>query len=112
MNTRERMRQSNKKAVKWLLENGYDEVWLKAHTKFSDLVYSNFGNYKALDIFNLWDGIAITQEDGVFFIQIKTNSWAKEQPIIDWCTKYKAKALSINVKRYKEEWNVMVRRYD
>jgi len=40
MNPRQRMRASNRKAVLWLLENGYDDIWLKAHTKRLDLIYA------------------------------------------------------------------------
>lgn len=104
------MRISNGHAVKYLLSNGFHEVWLKAHTKFSDIVYSMLSNYKALDLFNLWDGIAL-HEHGVYFIQIKTNAWAKEEPIIQWCDKYHAMGLSINVKYEDNKPTVLVKSY-
>jgi len=108
------MRVSNRKAISYLMnKRDFDQVWLKAHTKFHDLVYSTEGNYKALDIFNLWDGIGL-HDNSVYFLQLKTNAWPKEQPIIDWCTKYNAKAMAINVKLINdepEEWDVWIREY-
>ena len=109
------MRISNTLARKYLLSLGYNEVWLKPHTKFHDTVYTFTGeNYKALDLFNLWDGIAL-HDTGVFFIQIKTNAWPKEQPIVDWCNKYKARGLAINVKAdklNKDEYKCHMRVYE
>lgn len=105
------MRISNGKAIAWLLKNGYNSVYLKAHTKWNDTVYCIDGNYKALDLFNLWDGIVLS--DKVWFVQIKTNAWAKEKPIIQWCKKYKANGMIINVKlNNNDDWNVMVRKYE
>jgi hypothetical protein len=112
MNSRERMRISNKKAYDHLLKVGYTEVWLKAHTKFHDIVHCLEGKtYKALDLFNLWDGIVLTNDDH-YFVQIKTNAWPKEQPMIDWCAKHNAKALAINVKLIRDDWQVLMRKYE
>ena len=41
----------------WLLKNGYDEIWLKAHGRRQDLVYNRGEWYRALDLWNLFDGI-------------------------------------------------------
>ncbi len=104
------MRISNGKAIHYLLNNGYDEVYLKAHTKFSDTVYTTNGKYKALDLFNLWDGIAL-REKQIVFVQIKTNAWPKEKPIIDWCKKYNAVGMAINVKLINDSWFIFKREY-
>ena len=114
MNTRERMRFSNRKAVLWLLENGYDEIWLKAHTKRQDLVYNIGDWYRALDLWNLFDGICFDNEGNLILIQIKTNAWAAKKPIIDWL-KHKKNliVLVINVKRKsKRTWEVLTRQYE
>lgn len=112
MNTRERMRISNKLAREHLLRIGFEQIWLKSHTKFHDKIYINDGtNYNALDLFNLWDGIAL-REDGVWFLQIKTNAWAKDDPLTQWCTKYNAKGLNINVKLINNEYQVLMRYYE
>ena len=61
MNPRQRMRASNRKSVMWLLKNGYDEIWLKSHTRRTDLVYTVGEWYRALDLWNLFDGIWIRE---------------------------------------------------
>ena len=57
LHTRQRMRSSNRKAVLWLLKNGYDDIWLKPHGRRHDLVYNTGEWYRALDLWNLFDGI-------------------------------------------------------
>lgn len=104
------MRISNKKAYDHLLKIGYEEVWLKAHTKFHDTVHCIGRTYKALDLFNLWDGIALTKDDHIF-VQIKTNAWPKEEPMIDWCKKHNANGMAINVKLINDDWQVLIRYY-
>ena len=112
MNPRERMRASNRKAVLWLLKNGYDDIWLKAHGRRHDLVYTTGEWYRALDLWNLFDGICIDEGGNVVFIQIKTNAWATEQPIFDFMRdKKNMKVLSINVYKKKGRWDVKVRAY-
>lgn len=108
------MRQTNRRTISYLLkELKFEEVWLKAHTKFHDTVYTSHEKYKALDLFNLWDGIGLRQ-DNIYFLQLKTNAWPKEQPMIDWCTKYNAKAMAINVKVKSDDppkYDVLIREY-
>ena len=53
MHNRQRMRFSNRKAVLWLLKNGYDDVWLKPHTKRTDLTYTQGEWYRVIDLWNL-----------------------------------------------------------
>jgi hypothetical protein len=57
------MRASNRKSVMWLLKNGYDEIWLKSHTRRSDLVYTVGEWYRALDLWNLFDGICFDHDN-------------------------------------------------
>ena len=113
MNPRERMRQSNRKAVMWLLKNNYDEIWLKPHTRRADLVYTRGEWYRALDLWNLFDGICFDDNDNVVFIQIKTNAWAPEKPLISFANTHKSvRVMSINVKQNKEKkWEVLYREY-
>ena len=113
MNSRQRMRFSNRKAVNWLLENGYDDIWLKAHTKRTDLVYTLGEWYRALDLWNLFDGICFDKGGNLILLQIKTNAWAKEQPFIDFLSNKKhLKILSINVKGKNRKWEVKTRDYE
>ena len=105
------MRVSNRKAVLWLLENGYDDIWLKPHGRRHDLVYNTGEWYRALDLWNLFDGICFDREGNLVLLQIKTNAWAKEQPIKDFLSdKNNLIALSINVK-YGKKWTINIREY-
>ena len=105
MNTRQRMRFSNRKAVLWLLENGYDEIWLKPHIRRSDLVYTVGEWYRALDLWNLFDGICFDADGNIVLIQIKPTAWASASPINDWLKdKNKLIVLVINVKGKGKKW--------
>ena len=100
MHVRERMRYSNKLAVAWMLANDFDQIWLKRHVRRHDFHYTQKGNYVALDLWNLFDGICWYRGRTVY-IQIKTNGWADEKAIMAWL---EAKAsntivLVINVKK-------------
>ena len=105
------MRISNRKAVLHLLENGYDDIWLKPHGRRHDLVYNTGEWYRALDLWNLFDGICFDKVGNLILLQIKTNAWAKEQPIKDFLSdKNNLIALSINVK-YGKKWTINIREY-
>jgi hypothetical protein len=107
------MRFSNRKAVLWLLKNGYDEIWLKPHIRRTDLVYTAGEWYRALDLWNLFDGICFNDEGDLILIQIKTNSWAAAKPISDWLKdKNNLIVLVINVKGKGKKWDIMVRKYE
>ena len=113
MNPRERMRQSNRKAVMWLLKNSYDEIWLKPHTRRADLVYTRGEWYRALDLWNLFDGICFDENDNIILLQIKTNAWAKAKPLEDFVKTHKnIRVLSMNVKGENGKWNVYTRKYE
>ncbi len=106
------MRWSNRKAVNYLLEHGYDEIWLKAHGRRQDLTYCQGAWYRALDLWNLFDGVCIDEGGIVTFLQIKTNAWAKEKPLKQFAKDHKnIKVLSINVKGEKNKWNVYTKEY-
>ena len=113
MNPRQRMRFSNRKAVEWLLENGYDEIWLKPHVRRQDLVYTRGEWYRALDLWNIFDGICFNPDGEAVYIQIKTNAWASDQNILDFMSDKHILVMSINVKRKdKKTWEVLLRGYD
>jgi len=100
MHVRARMRYSNKMAIKWMLKKGFDQIWLKRHVRRHDFHYTQNGNYVALDLWNLFDGICWYQGHTVY-IQIKTNGWADEKAIMDWLQDKAANTivLVINVRR-------------
>lgn len=106
------MRASNRKAVLWLLKNNYDEVWLKPHIRRADLIYTRGDWYRALDLWNLFDGICFDEDGNIVFLQIKTNSWAKDRPLEDFVKAHKnVKILSINVRGIKNKWDVLFREH-
>jgi hypothetical protein len=107
------MRSSNRKAVLYLLKNGYDEIWLKAHGRRQDLVYTRGEWYRALDLWNLFDGICFDSDNNIIMLQIKTNAWAKSKPLQTFAdTHNNTKVLSINVKGEKGKWIVYTREYN
>lgn len=110
------MRASNLLVRQWLLENGYDEIWFKAHTKRNDLVFTQKGKYPATDLWNLFDGICFNKWGLIVFLQMKTNAWAKEKPIGDFLYKHhELRVLSFNVtnklKECKGHYKVFMRYY-
>ena len=88
------MRFSNRKAVLHLLGLGYDEIWLKPHVRRADLVYTRGEWYRALDLWNLFDGICFNPDGEAVYLQIKTNAWAKEQEIVDFMSDKKMLVMS------------------
>ena len=109
------MRESNRKAVLYLLDRSFSDIWLKAHTRHHDLIYSTKKNwYRCIDLWNLFDGICLDPFKNLVFLQLKTNAWAKEQPMLDWTKKVKhSKIISINVKYSTtlKSWTVLLRTY-
>ena len=111
MNTRQRMRVSNRKAVHWLLSNGYDDIWLKPLGRRHDLVYTTGVWYRALDLWNLFDGICFDKGGNIILIQIKTNAWASKKRVEEFLSdKKNLIILIINVK-YGKSWTVNIREY-
>lgn len=101
---------------KYLLENHYDDIWFKPHGKRNDLVFTQGGNYLAQDIWNLFDGICLDPDGYLVFLQMKTNAWAKGEPIRKFLKKtHCLQVLSFNVtnklKDCKGRYKVKVREY-
>ena len=112
MNPRERMRSSNRKAVLWLLKHDYDDIWLKAHGRRHDLIYTLGEWYRALDLWNLFDGICFDKNGNIILIQIKTNAWADAAKIRTFLKgKKNLTAMVINVKGKGKNWEVLIREY-
>ena len=86
MNNRARMRASNKLVRKWLLENGYDDIWYKPHGKRNDYVFTQRGSYMAQDIWNLFDGICRFGSQ-IVFLQMSTNAWHPDKLFKDFMKK-------------------------
>lgn len=114
MNNRQRMRASNRLAVNELLSLGYDDVWLKPHTARNDTVYTKGGKYLATDLWNLFDGICFGK-NRPYFIQVKTNNWAAEDPIKKFLKTHYISVIVINVtnrlKVCKGKYKVLMRTY-
>jgi len=96
MNNRLRMRDTNKKVRFWLLENGYDDIWFKPHSKRNDYVFTQERTYLATDLWNLFDGICFDSLGRPIFLQMKTNAWPKEKPIKDFIRKRMIRVLVLN----------------
>lgn len=125
MNNRQRMRYSNKIAVKWLLSHDFDEIWLKRHTKRHDIHYTQNGNYVGLDLWKLFDGICInmvsttpslnrgySEHGSMVFLQLKTNAWPSDNELIQWLKdKHGCYVMAINVRKVKKKWVAFNRFY-
>jgi len=114
LNNRERMRASNKLAVNHLLKNGYDDIWLKPHSARNDMVYCQDRKYLATDLWNLFDGICFG-ENRAYYIQVKTNAWAAEEPILKFLKTHSVNVIVVNVtnklKSCKGKYKVFTREY-
>lgn len=100
VNPRAKMRRSNQKAIKWLLENDFEMVFLLHHTKWDVLTYFKDSRIKSKDIAGLFDGIAIKNGETVY-IQIKSNAFPTAKLYEDFSKKYGVKCLLINVRDRK-----------
>lgn len=112
MNRRQRMYESNQRARNFLLEFlKVDEVWFKKHGRRKDRIFTQNGHYYATDLFNLFDGIAITKSQ-VYFFQVKTNAWPPTIPLNQWAVDHKnITVFAINVRNTKKGWRVFHREY-
>ena len=110
------MRTSNKMVREWLLRENYNEIWFKPHGNRSDYVFTKSGNYLATDLWNLFDGMCFSDLGNLYFLQMKTNGWAKEDPIKKFCDSHRnIKVLVFNVtnklKECKGKYKVFTRVY-
>ncbi len=97
LNNRQRMYATNKLVKQWLLENGYDQIWFKRHTKDKDLVFTQKGNYLATDLWNLFDGVCFNRYGFPVYLQMKTNAWASEKEINSFLDSHNISVLVLNV---------------
>lgn len=113
---RKRMYKTNAMVKDFLLQRGFDEIWFKRHTRRPDVVYTQRGTYAATDLWNLFDGIAFSTGGSIWFLQMKTNAWAKDEPLKDFATKHNVHILSFNVSNKLKEsngkWKVFWRSFE
>lgn len=107
------MYKSNSLARLFLINNGYDQIWLKAHTRMQDTIVCQHYNYKAIDLWNLFDGICF-KEGHLYFLQIKTNAWPDMNAIQDFKKQFfpfsdTIRVLIINVKKVKRKTGIVTR---
>lgn len=96
------------------MENDYDNIWFKPHTARNDVVFTQVGTYLATDLWNIFDGIC-TLDNKIIFLQMKTNSWPKAEPILKWIKTINCQVLVLNVnnllKECKGHYKIFVRHY-
>lgn len=112
MNNRQKMRSSNKRAIEYLILQGFTDIILRTHCKHKDFVYNKEMTSTCTDYWNLFDGMGYDRNGNLAFIQIKTNAWAAEKPIKDFVTRRKIPVIVINVTNKLKIWQVLVRKYD
>lgn len=106
------MRDSNRHATAELQRQGYDEILWFPHTRHGNLHYSKKrGNYRGIDLWNMWDGECINSDGEAVHLAVKTNRWDSAKKINAWLQdKKNFKVLAINVKT-KENFRVEIREY-
>ena len=109
------MRASNNLVRKWLLSQGYDDIWFKPHGKRNDHVFTQHGKYMAQDIWNLFDGIC---RDGrkIIFLQMSTSQWHSKKPYEEFAARTKGVGVMVFLvtnkrKICKGKYEVFVRKY-
>ncbi len=93
-------RDSNAKAVAWLHAHGFKQVLLRTHCRHKDIVYATkFHKYLSTDYWNKWDGMCFDRHGRLWFIQIKTSGFPKDEGILEWMQGKKGiRGLSIHFK--------------
>ena len=66
---RDRMRESNLRVRKWMLAHRFDQIFFKMHIRHQDTIYTQQGSYKALDLWNLFDGMCFNSADQIIFFR-------------------------------------------
>jgi len=107
---------TNKLVREWLLQNKFDQIWFKRHTKRNDITFTQKGNYLSTDLWNLFDGICFDQYGWPVYLQMKTNAWASAKVILKFLTTHNISVMVFNVtnklKDSKGKYKVFVRRYE
>lgn len=105
MNKRQQMRVSNSYAIPWLLDNGYDNIYLKPHRdprkkKNKDWIITKEERYQITDFYNLFDGFCYDKDGNFVWFQISTQNWHQQQPYEEFLKgKNNCKILLICVKK-------------
>ena len=97
---RQKMRRSNNRAVKYLLDNGFEAVWVAPHLRFGTYTHFKDRKVKGLDIFGIADGICVKNGE-TYYLQIKSNSWGGFKEFQEVCQRLHIKGLFLNVKDRK-----------
>lgn len=106
---------TNKLCKDWLIENGYDFIWLKPHidarlSKFKETFLTRQGVFYARDIFNLFDGICFDSDGVLTFIQLSTTNYHKEEPYLEFIKNKKGfRVLMLRAVKKKNRWQVQTK---
>ena len=102
MNPRKKMYKSNAIAKQWLLSNKFNYIALFTHAKYGmPHTWIDKGvikNSLQKDLYSLWDGICLSKDGFIMFLQIKTNAFPPTKPIQTFLKKtVYARGLGINI---------------
>ena len=113
--SRQKMYDTNLRVRNYLLnEEKCTDVWFKKHTRRLDKTYTPNGFYFSRDLFNLFDGIALTEgSDFIIFFQAKTTNFPKSEPMIKFASRFstKIKVVAYVTKKIKGRIHVFRRSY-
>ena len=96
------MYDSNVIAKQWLLSNKFNHIAMFGHTRYGmNHTWSENGKIKhswQKDLYSLWDGICLSKDGFIMFLQIKTNAFPPTKPIQTFLKKtVYARGLGINI---------------
>ena len=78
------MNASNDQARKYLLKNGYRDLYLKPHKDTRDpknveYIHNIDGRYAMTDFYNLFDGFCFDKDGDFVWFQVKTDGWMERE---------------------------------
>ena len=112
---------SNELAREYFFKKGFSTICFKPHTKMTDVVWNrkfdgigttDYKTYQT-DHFNIFDGYMLGET--IVWFQVKTNAWAKAEPVRLFCEKYHIIGIIVNVtnklKKCRGKYKVFSREY-
>ena len=112
--TRQKMYDTNLRVRNYLLnEEKCTDVWFKKHTRRLDKTYTPTGFYFSRDLFNLFDGIALTDgSDFIIFFQAKTTNFPKSEDMNKFARRFpEVKVIAYVARKIKGRIQVLKRKY-
>ena len=97
--SRQKMYDTNKRVRDYLLQvDACTDVWMKSHTRRHDKTWTFSSFYLSKDLFNLFDGIALTNRKIILF-QAKTTNFPVTEPLNLFANRFQGVTVAAYVAR-------------